>query len=427
MSKPLEGVKIIEVSVWAYVPSAGAALAEWGAEVIKIEPPTGDPMRGLVNAGVGPMEGIVFPWELWNRGKRGMALDLQKPEAREIVGKLCETADVFLTSYLPSVRAKLGVDLDSIRARNPEIIYACGTGQGAVGPESERGGYDSITFWSRGGVSDGATPPDYPRPVQMPAGAFGDSLSGVSLAGGVAAALVQKAATGKGSIVDGSLFGTAAWAMQMASVGAAVAASQAPDANESTSEANAASVAGSEGSSDEPHVPSKSPIANPLVNVYRTSTGRWVALCMLQPDVYFEGLVCAIGREDMVADARFATPKARAENVDLIVEELAKAFAVLSFEEACRALASQRGQWDVVNRAQDLLDDPQAIANGFVQHVSYSKDRSLPIFTSPVHFDRTPPELVPAPEFSADADEILASIGMSEEEILEAKISGAVV
>ena len=427
MSKPLEGVKIIEVSVWAYVPSAGAALAEWGAEVIKIEPPTGDPMRGLVSAGVGPMEGIVFPWELWNRGKRGMALDLQKAEAQEIVGKLCESADVFLTSYLPAVRRKLGIDLESIRARNPEIIYACGTGQGAAGPESERGGYDSITFWSRGAVADGATPPDCPRPVQMPAGAFGDYLSGVSLAGGVAAALARKAATGRGSIVDGSLLGTAAWAMQMSSVGAAVAIAQAPEAMEETSETNATATAGSESSEAGSQAASKHPIFNPLVNVYRTSTGRWVALCMLQPDVYFEGLVRAIGREDMVTDARFATPEARAGNIELIVEELSKAFAALSFEEACRALASQRGQWDVVNRAQDLLDDPQVIANRFVQHVSYSKDRSLPIFTSPVHFDRTPPELVPAPEFSADADEILASIGMSEEEILEVKISGAVV
>jgi len=423
MSKPLEGIKIIEVSVWAYVPSAGAALAEWGAEVIKIEPPSGDPMRGLVNAGVGAMEGIVFPWELWNRGKKGMALDLQKPEAQAIVGKLCESADVFLTSYLPPVRKKLGIDLDSIRARNPEIIYACGTGQGAGGPESDRGGYDSITFWSRGGVSDGVTPPGYPKPVGMPAGAFGDSLSGLALAGGVSAALARKAATGKGSIVDGSLLGTAAWAMQMATVGTAVAMAAAPTAASAVGEA-ASPAASHHDNADAPHGP---PIFNPLVNTYRTSDGRWVALCMLQPDVYFAGLVRAVGREDMTTDERFATPEARASHTQAIVDELDKAFAALGFDEARKALGSQKGQWDVVNRPQDLLEDPQAIANRMVQHVEYSNDRSLPIFTSPVHFDRTPPELVPAPEFAADADEILASLGMSEEEILEVKISGAVV
>ncbi len=407
MSKPLDGIKVIEISVWAYVPSAGAALAEWGAEVVKVEPPTGDPMRGLVNAGVGPMEGIVFPWELWNRGKKGIALDLRNEASKEVVGRLCESADVFLTSYLPPVRKKLGIDLDTIRGYNPEIIYAAGTGQGADGPEADRGGYDSITFWSRGSVSGALTPPGHPRPIPMPAGAFGDSISGLSLAGGVAAAVARKIATGKGSTVDGSLLGTAAWAMQMATVGGAVAQSAA-----ATGSAQAASPP---------------TIANPLVNTYQTADDRWVALCMLQPDVYFEGLVRAIGRDDMVSDERFATPEARRANGQAIVDELEKAFAALSFEQALAALRSQRGQWDVVNRPQDLLEDPQAIANRMVQHVRYPGDRSLPIFTSPVHFDRTPPELSPAPEFGVDTDEILAAVGMSEDEILEAKISGAVI
>jgi crotonobetainyl-CoA:carnitine CoA-transferase CaiB-like acyl-CoA transferase len=405
MSKPLKGIKVIEASVWAYVPSAGAALAEWGAEVVKIEPPTGDPMRGLVNAGVGPMEGIVFPWELWNRGKKGIALDLRKPEAQAIVGRLCASADVFLTSYLPPVRKKLGIDLESIRAANPEIIYAAGTGQGAGGPEADRGGYDSITFWSRGGVSGGVTPPGHPKPIGMPAGAFGDSLSGLTLAGGVSAAIAQKIATGKGAIVDGSLLGTAAWAMQMAAVGAAVAA---------------AATGGAP--------PAAAPLmANPLVNTYQTSDGRWVALCMLQPDVYFDGVVRALDRADMLDDKRFATPEARAHNSQAIVDELDKAFAVLGFEDALAALRSQRGQWDVVNRPQDLINDPQAIANRMVHQVEYPHDRSLPMFTSPIQFDRTPPELSPAPEFAADTDDVLGAVGLSEEEILEAKIAGAVI
>ena len=154
MSQVLDGVRVVEVSAWAFVPSAGAVLADWGAEVLKIEPPTGDPIRGLVNAGIGPAEGLVFPWEIWNRGKRSLALDLTQPEAQEIVLKLVESADVFLTSYLAPTRRKLGLDIDAIRARNPSIVYACGSGQGPQGPEADKGGYDSITFWSRGSVSE---------------------------------------------------------------------------------------------------------------------------------------------------------------------------------------------------------------------------------------------------------------------------------
>jgi crotonobetainyl-CoA:carnitine CoA-transferase CaiB-like acyl-CoA transferase len=418
MADVLAGVKVVEISMWAYVPSAGAALAEWGADVVKVEPPTGDPIRGLMNAGVGPMDGIVFPWELWNRGKKGIALDLTNPEAQEIVLKLCEQADVFLTSYLPPVRDKLGIGLDAVRARNPQIIYACGSGQGAKGPEAAKGGYDSITFWSRGGVSASVTPPGYPRPVGMPAGAYGDSTSGIALAGGIAAALVKKARTGEGSLVDGSLLGTAMWCMQMGSVGAAVMMASSPEVAELVK--------------NPPPTPPGAgfpavPVFNPLVNNYETADHRWVALCMLQPDLYFEGLVRALGRDDLVDDPRFATPDVRVANADAIVEELTDTFAKVTLPEARELLASQRGQWDVVNRAVDLLEDPQAQVNEFVQQVDYGNGRALPIFTSPVHFDRTAPKLTPAPEFGEHTDEILAGIGMDDEATLQAKISGGVI
>ncbi|HEX5588304.1 MAG TPA: CoA transferase [Acidimicrobiia bacterium] len=419
MANVLDGVKVVEISMWAYVPSAGAALAEWGADVVKIEPPTGDPIRGLMNAGVGPMDGIVFPWELWNRGKQSIALDLTNPEAQEIVLKLCEDADVFLTSYLPPVRDKLGIHLDAVRARNPQIIYACGSGQGAQGPEAAKGGYDSITFWSRGGVSASVTPPGYPRPVGMPAGAYGDSTSGIALAGGIAAALVKKARTGEGSLVDGSLLGTAMWVMQMGSVGAAVTAASSPEMAEMVR--NPPPPPPFDGT-----LPAM-PVFNPLVNNYETSDHRWVALCMLQPDLYFEGLMRALGRDDVVDDPRFATPADRATNAADIVEELNATFAKLTLAEAREVLGSQRGQWDVVNRAIDLIDDPQARINKFVQDVDYGGGRSLPMFTSPVHFDRTAPTLTPAPDFGEHTDEILGSIGMDDEAILNAKISGGVI
>ncbi len=400
MANVLEGIKVVEVSAWAFVPSAGAVLADWGAEVVKVEPPTGDPIRGLVNAGVGPSEGLVFPWEIWNRGKKALALDLANPEATEILMRLVDTADVFLTSYLPVTRRKLGIDVAAVQARNPSIIYGCGTGQGAQGAESERGGYDSISFWSRGSVSASVTPPDYHRPVPMPAGAFGDSLSGMALAGGIAAALVKKGRTGEGSVVDVSLLGTAMWCMQMGIVGAAVAG---PDV-----------------------LAPSGRIFNPLVNNYRTSDDRWVALCMLQFEAFYAGLLRAVGRPELLTDGRFSNPDDRAANAGEFVAELEKTFASRPLAEWRAALATQKGQWDVVNRVTDVIADPQAEANGFVQSVDYDSGRHLPMVASPAQFDRTPPSLRPAPAFAADTEEVLHSIGMDTDAIIEAKISGAV-
>jgi crotonobetainyl-CoA:carnitine CoA-transferase CaiB-like acyl-CoA transferase len=402
MDKPLEGIRVIEVAMWAYVPSAGGVLADWGAEVVKIEAPTGDPIRGLVSSGIGKTQGITYPWENFNRGKRGMALDLKEPVAQKIVHQLAESADVFLTSLLPRARKKLAIDHDDIRSVNPQIVYAVGSGQGARGDEADKGGYDSITFWSRGSVSASVTPPGSP-PLGMPAGAFGDSLSGVALAGGIAAALARKAKTGEGSLVDGSLLGTAMWSMQMAIVGAAVAGlEELPKMNRTV-------------------------MANPLVNNYETKDGRWVALCMLQPDVYWAPLCSAIGRVDLIDDERFATMDVRAQHAEECIAELDKTFVARTLDEWKPVLASQPGQWDVVNRVSDVAVDPQALANGFVQTVDYGGDRELPLIANPVQFDRTPPHLRPAPEFGADTDDILQSLGWDWDAIIEAKASGAVI
>lgn len=415
MAGVLDGIKVVEVSMWAFVPSAGAVLAEWGADVVKVEPPTGDPMRGLISAGVGPMEGIVFPWELWNRGKRTMALELTHAEAQEIVLRMCEDADVFLTSYLPPVRRKLGIDEDAVRARNPSIVYACGSGQGYAGPEADKGGYDSISFWSRGGVAASATPPDHDRPVGMPAGAFGDSLSGAALAGGISAALLKRERTGEGSLVDVSLLGTAAWCMQMSSVGAAVFAEMMGGAAAPAPEEPA-------------ELPSIGPVMNPLVHTYKTADGRWVALCMLQADRYWEGVANAIGRTDLLDDERFADPATRwTERSTELAEELQRTFITQPLAHWREALATQPGQWDVVQLASELRVDPQLQVNGHVQEVDYGGGRQLPLFTSPVHFGRQAPALAPAPEFGEDTDDVLRELGYDDDAIIQAKIDGAVV
>lgn len=402
MERVLEGVKVVEVSAWGFVPSAGAALADWGADVVKVEPPNGDPMRGLISGGV---TGVSFPFEIWNRGKRSIAMDLAVPAARELLMKLCEDADVFLTSYLPPTRQKLQIDIDDVRAVNPSIIYACGSGTGPLGEESAKGGYDAITFWARGGIAAATTPHGVGRPVAQPSGAFGDSLSGMTLAGGIAAALVRRARTGAGAVVDVSLLNTAMWSMQMAVVGASLmAAAGAPPT------ASAAPM-----------------LFNPLVNNYQTSDGRWLALCMLQRDLYWSRLCEVIGREDLHADARFSDADALTAHTADAAAELAATFLTRPLDEWREVLAKQDGQWDVVATVLEVPHDPQALANGYVQPVTYEGGTTLPLVAAPAQIDRTPPPIAAAPEFNGDAEAILAAVGLTDEEIIEAKIAGAVV
>ena len=411
MERVLEGVKVLEVSAWAFVPSAGAVLADWGADVVKIEPPTGDPIRGLVSAGIGGGSGPSFPWEAWNRGKRSVALDLKHPRAREILLNAAATADVFLTSYLPATRRQLGLDIDDIRAVNPSIVYACGTGQGARGDEAEKGGYDSISFWARGGVGATVTPPGLQRPIGQPAGAFGDSLSGMALAGGVAAALFRRARTGEGAVVDVALLATAMWCLQMPIVGAAVMMAQPPPADDAPA---------SSSRSVNPQ------IFNPLVNNYRTADGRWLSLCMLQRDRYWEEVLVAIGRDDLRDDPRFSTPEALSAHNDDAIAELEQTFGAMSIDQARAALGSQSGQWDVMQNVLELPTDPQAIANGFVQTVEYEGSVRLPLVASPAQFDRTSIPLGRAPEFGAHTDEVLSQLGLDADEVMQARIDGAV-
>ena len=404
----LEGVKVLEVSAWAFVPSGGAVLSDWGADVIKVEPPTGDPMRGLINAGI-QTDGPTFVWEIWNRGKRSVALDLRQEQARSIVLELAAEADVFLTSYLPETRAKLGLDILDVQAHNPSIVYACGSGFGPKGDEAGKGGYDAISFWSRGGISNAVTPPGYARPLGMPSGAFGDSLSGMALAGGIAAALLRRERTGKGAVVDVALLGTAMWAMQMGIVGAAASRATLPEFD----------------AESEPPPPAM--ILNPLVNNYRTSDGRWLALCMLQYDLYWRGVLEVIGRADLISDPQFADDgDSQMHHADM-VQILVEAFSKRTLDHWRAALATQDGQWDVVQHVVELPQDPQAVANGFVQTVEYPTGHQLRLIASPVQFDRDAAELNPAPEFGADTDEVLRYLGMDDEQIIEAKISGGVV
>src|SRR6516164_6628869 len=218
MTMILKGVRILEVAEHTFVPAASAVLADLGAEVIKIEHVTrGDAMRGLASSGIAGVPGNVHVLlEHSNRGKKSLGLDLMAPEGIEILYRLAANADVFLTNKLPSVRKRLKIDVDQIRAHNPHIIYVRGTGQGERGPDADKGSYDSLAFWARAGVAMGAKRPEYDLMPVPPAPGFGDSIGGMTIAGGIMGALFHRERTGEATTVDVSLLGVGMWAMGQA-------------------------------------------------------------------------------------------------------------------------------------------------------------------------------------------------------------------
>ncbi|MCB2058928.1 MAG: CoA transferase [Novosphingobium sp.] len=402
MGKPLEGIKVVEVAMWAFVPACGGILSDLGADVIKIEPPTGDPLRGLKIGALGDTSKVDLSWESYNRGKRSITLDLKQQAGRDVLMKLLEDADVFLTNLLPPARRKMGIDADTIRARFPDIIYASGSATGPKGPHSDKGGYDSITFWARGGVSSSLTEDDADYPVGPPGPAFGDTLSGSMLAGAISAAIAKKAMTGEASVVDVSLLGTAMWSMQRFIAQSTM-----------------------DGIQKFPR-PSNPRPYNVLVHNYKTADGRFVALGMLQSDKYWARFCEVAGRPDLAADPRFADSAKRQEHVDECYAEMKALFASKTLEEWKAILSQQDGQWDAVQNVGEIHKDVQVQANDLVQTVDYGDGSTIPLVAVPMLFDGEPMPARRSPDLGADSDAVLESLGYSEDEIIDLKVQGVV-
>ena len=402
MEPVLKGVRVVEVAQWWFVPAAGAVLADWGADVIKVEHPvSGDPQRGLVTSGLVPSTGGVnFMIEQPNRGKRSVGLDLAHPRGRDLLYRLVETADVFLTNFLPAARRRLRIDVEDIRRVNPKVVYVRGHGQGARGPDAEKGGYDAASFWCRGGIANAVTPPGAAAPIMQRA-AFGDSAGGMAVAGGIAAALFRRERTGVPSVVDISLLGTAMWIMGPDIIASKLLGIDLP-------------------SSDRTQPP------NPIVNSYRTKDGRWLFLNMLQPDRYWPDLCRRLGRPDLVADPRFADGRARFENRAECVRVLDGIFAGKTLAEWRAELADAEGVWAPMQSARELPDDPQAVANGYLSDVERDDGTRFTLVASPVQFDERSPALRPAPDLGQHTEELLLELGLSWDDLAAAKDAGAI-
>jgi crotonobetainyl-CoA:carnitine CoA-transferase CaiB-like acyl-CoA transferase len=408
MLKPLNGVRVLEVAQFTFVPSAGAVLADWGADVVKIEHPvTGDAQRGLVKvlgaAATVPGSSFAPIMEAPNRGKRSVGLALDNAEARPLLDELIRRSDVFLTNYLPSSRKKLSIDVDDVRGVNPDIIYVVGSGFGFNGSDRDAGAYDATAFWARGGSADGLTPPDATNSPFMPAGAYGDNIGGITIAGGVAAALYGRQATGEPSVLDVSLLAVGAWATQFNVNMAMLMGGPLPKVERRT----------------------QAP-GNPLTGAYRTSDGRFVQLSMLQPTRYWPEFCRLIGLDDVAEDPRFTSIEAMAEHSEAAHQIVGDVIGSLTFAECQTLLRKGRGQWAPVQDAWEIANDEALTANGRIAEIVDAEGHPQRLVANPVKFDDDPASLARAPQFAEHTDTVLRELGVDDDRLIELKIAGAI-
>ncbi|WP_448638487.1 CaiB/BaiF CoA transferase family protein [Geodermatophilus sp. URMC 63] len=400
--KVLDGVRVVELASYLFVPAAGAILADWGADVVKIEHPEHpDPQRALVIADMS-VGGEAFEplMQQANRGKRSVGLDGSTPEGYEILRNLVAGADVFLTNLLPESRTRLRVDVDDIRSMNPSIVYVRGSGYGPAGPERSMPGFDGTTYWARGGAADNLTPAGSPLPTPVRPG-LGDLPGATAVAGAVAAALFHRERTGEAPLVDVSLLSVAVWGNSPAITASAMRGEQ---IQKTLREDN----------------------RNPLSLSYRTSDGRFVKLSLFQSDRFFARLCESLGEPGLAADERFVDSAARAAHRQACTAALDEVFGRFTLAEVESRLADLGGPWSRVQNSFEVSQDPQVLANGYLTEVD-AGGRKVPVAASPWQFGEARYPLQAAPAHGEHTDEVLLELGLDYEEIIKLKISGTVL
>ena len=404
--KVMEGVRVLEVAQFTFVPAAGAILADWGADVIKIEHPVrGDTQRGFVNMGGFQLDPNRHPLiEHPNRGKRSVGIDMSTPEGQDVLYEIAKTADVFLTNYMPQARQKNKFDIEHIRAVSPNIIYARGSAYGDKGPERLVGGFDGTAFWTRSGVGHALTPEELGGALPQGIPAFGDSIGGMNIAGGISAALFHRERTGEAVELDVSLLSTAWWA------------------------AGASVTQGMEtGETMRSLMPGTTTSVNPFMANYLTSDGGTINLCIVSPTGYIRDTFEHLGLPELADDPRFSDVMPLIQNAEAGVELIAEAIAAKPFEYWRQHLKTMRGQWAPFQSLVDLATDEQAIANDMIVEVDASDGgKPFKVVRGPVQFNHEPLETTRAPQASEHTEIVLMELGLDWDRIEELKDKGAI-
>ena len=393
MSAPLEGVRVVEVASFVAAPSAGALLADLGAEVIKVEVPEGELYRHTRPRMNGFASDIdVSPaFEMDNRGKRSLALDLTRPEALAALGRVIARADVVLTNLLPGRQRRFGLDPDTLRARLPALVHATLNGYGTRGEEADRPAFDYTAYWARTGMMDLMRAPDATPAFLRPG--VGDHAAGMSLVCGILAALRVRDRTGVGQAIEVSLLQIGLY-IQGNDFAQALVAGESPPMHD------------------------RAAPRNPLWNLYPTRDDRWLMLVMVDSMRYWPAVCRALGREDLVADPRFSGPVERYKNSRALVEILDPIFRTHTLAEWEQALEKAGIIWSAVRHMHEVVSDPQVRAMGYLPTVEHPRVGAFPTMGTPFLMSAFPmPANRPAPELGADSASILREAGLSDDEI----------
>jgi formyl-CoA transferase len=399
MSQALfEGLKIIDCASFIAAPAAATIFADFGADVIKIEPPTGDPYRRLPQIKGQPQCALNYAWLLTDRSRRSLAIDLTKREGQAILARLIKSADIFITNTPLRARTRLGISYEQIGPLNGRLIYASFTGYGETGEEASKPGFDSNAYWARSGLMNEVRPDAESPPARSVSG-MGDHPAALALYGAIVSALYRREKTGKGGHVASSLLANGLW-----SHGLQIQAKFC-------------------GATFTPRVP-REQAPNALTNLYRCRDGRWLTLSLLEEERQWPVLVRALEESALENDPRFATRVARHQHARELVVIFDHVFLARDFAEWRRRLDEAGLVFGFVATLDDVVSDKQARENGFILPIG---DTALETVDSPIYLDgegKCRPRR--APEIGEGSHEILRDLGFAESDIAAMRAAGII-